>query len=265
MLKFFLQALYQSAQHLYEKRERSGSVPLDPGGPKTCGSGSPRLPAATKHEVWPDVLVVRGADANVLLVDLLAYHLGPELRVQHHSQAPCRSHHQPAQKTMTLIISKKKKSFNSPLFLCRSGSRVGNSPQKRTSNTSKHEISKFYSIFVGHLCHPGSGSRFRIRIRLQIHWPNWIRIQSGSETLLQDTRKGTSNKNERVHSYHWIEAGTRWVSQPPTPVPFDKPRRKNLNTPFPHFPISRQCIRQIVQRFKGLVAWRHSFLLIMIL
>jgi hypothetical protein len=41
------------------------------------------------------------------------------------------------------------------------------------------------------------------------------------------------------------------VSQPPTPVPFDKPRRENLNTPFPHFPIST---RPIVQSFKGLVA-----------
>ncbi len=45
MLKFYLQALFQSAQHIYEKREGSGhgSVPLtndpdpDPGGPKTCG------------------------------------------------------------------------------------------------------------------------------------------------------------------------------------------------------------------------------------
>jgi hypothetical protein len=45
VLKFILQALLQSAQHLYEKREGSGSVP-DPGGPKTCGScgsGSPTL------------------------------------------------------------------------------------------------------------------------------------------------------------------------------------------------------------------------------
>ncbi len=105
--KFFiiiLQAIYQSAQHLYEKRQGSGPgsirylwlMDLDPGGPKTCGS--PRLLAVVKHEVWPDVFVVRGADANVLLVDLLADHLGPELRVQHHSQAPCRSHHQPSKK-----------------------------------------------------------------------------------------------------------------------------------------------------------------------
>ncbi len=46
MLKFYLQALFQSVQHIYEKREGSGhgSVPLtndpdpDPGGAKTCGS-----------------------------------------------------------------------------------------------------------------------------------------------------------------------------------------------------------------------------------
>jgi hypothetical protein len=64
-----LQALYQSAQHIYEKIEgsgsgagaRSGSVPLtkdpDPGGPTTCGScgsGSPTLlglqsPSLTFH------------------------------------------------------------------------------------------------------------------------------------------------------------------------------------------------------------------------
>ncbi len=36
---------------------------------------------------------------------------------------------------------------------------------------------------MGHLCPPGSGSGFRIRIR--IHWPDWIRIQSGSETLIR--------------------------------------------------------------------------------
>ncbi len=40
--------------------------------------------------------------------------------------------------------------------------------------------------FVGHYCPPGSGSGFRIRIR--IHWPDWIRIQYGSETLIQTVR-----------------------------------------------------------------------------
>jgi hypothetical protein len=48
VLIFILQALFQSAQHLYEKK---GTYPdpylwlldPDPGGPKTCGSGSPTL------------------------------------------------------------------------------------------------------------------------------------------------------------------------------------------------------------------------------
>ncbi len=45
---------------------------------------------------------------------------------------------------------------------------------------------KFFSTFVGHFCPPGSGSGFRIRIR--IHWPDWIHIQSGSrsETLFSN-------------------------------------------------------------------------------
>jgi hypothetical protein len=49
VINFFLQALFQSAQHLYEKREGSGSDPIPltngsrSGGPKTCGSGSPTL------------------------------------------------------------------------------------------------------------------------------------------------------------------------------------------------------------------------------
>ncbi len=35
---------------------------------------------------------------------------------------------------------------------------------------------KFFSTFVGLFCPPGSGPGLRIRI----HWPDWIRIQSGS-------------------------------------------------------------------------------------
>ncbi len=74
------------------------------------------------------------------------------------------------------------------------------SSQMRTSSTSKHEIPNFFSTFVRHLCHPGSGSGFRIRIR--IHWLDWIRIQygSGSETLaigvsLPDRTRLQSQKN----------------------------------------------------------------------
>ncbi len=34
-------------------------------------------------------------------------------------------------------------------------------------------------MFVGHFCPPGSGFELRIRIRIQIQGPHWIRIQSG--------------------------------------------------------------------------------------
>jgi hypothetical protein len=42
--------------------------------------------------------------------------------------------------------------------------------QKRTSSTSKHEISELFSVLVGYFCPPGSGSTDL--------------IESGSETLL---------------------------------------------------------------------------------
>ena len=45
------------------------------------------------------------------------------------------------------------------------------SPSKRTSISSKHEISSLFPYFVGQFCSPGSG--FQIRI----HKPNWIRIR----------------------------------------------------------------------------------------
>ncbi len=50
---------------------------------------------------------------------------------------------------------------------------------KTTINTSlglKTWNFLMFSTFVGHFCHPGSGSGFRKRI--QIHWPDWIRIQN---------------------------------------------------------------------------------------
>jgi hypothetical protein len=37
-----------------------------------------------------------------------------------------------------------------------------------------------YLIFVDHFCPPGSGSGFRIRIQIPIHWPDWIRIRNTS-------------------------------------------------------------------------------------
>jgi hypothetical protein len=48
-------------------------------------------------------------------------------------------------------------------------------------------FTNFFSTFVGNFCPPGSGSGFRIRIR--IHRPDWIRIQSGSGST---TLSGTS-------------------------------------------------------------------------
>jgi hypothetical protein len=38
------------------------------------------------------------------------------------------------------------------------------SPQKRTTSTSKHEISELFSIFAGHFFPAGYGSGFRILI-----------------------------------------------------------------------------------------------------
>ncbi len=69
----------------------------------------------------------------------------------------------------------------------------GRQSYQRSLQLSKETIQHFKkgnylisSNFLGHFCPPGSGSAFRIRIR--IHWPNSIRIQlgPGSETLLYD-------------------------------------------------------------------------------
>ncbi len=61
----------------------------------------------------------------------------------------------------------------------------GRPSYRRSFQLSKESIQHFktwnfliFSTFVGHFCPPGSGSGFRIRIR--IHWPDWIRIQYGS-------------------------------------------------------------------------------------
>ncbi len=47
------------------------------------------------------------------------------------------------------------------------------------SSTSKHEISYLFSILVVNFCPPGSGSGFRIRIRIT----NLVKSGFGSETL----------------------------------------------------------------------------------
>ncbi len=58
---------------------------------------------------------------------------------------------------------------------------------------------------MGHFCPPGSGSVFKLRIRIQ--WSDWIRIQygsgSGSETLIPSVPDCLS------HRRHWV----------PTPLP----------------------------------------------
>ncbi len=67
---------------------------------------------------------------------------------------------------------------------------------RRSLQLSKEAIQHFktwafkkISTFLGHFCPPGSGSGSRIPdpdpgFRIRIHWPNWIRIQSGSATLV---------------------------------------------------------------------------------
>ncbi len=52
--------------------------------------------------------------------------------------------------------------------------------QPSKENTSKNEMNRLFSIFVVHFCPPGSGSGLRIRI----HGPHWIRIQSGYTTMV---------------------------------------------------------------------------------
>ncbi len=51
---------------------------------------------------------------------------------------------------------------------------------------------QLFSTFVGHFCPPGSGSGSWFRIRIRIHWPHWIRIQSGSGSETLVLRSGPS-------------------------------------------------------------------------
>ncbi len=69
--------------------------------------------------------------------------------------------------------------------------RKGRPSYKKRLQLSKENIQHFktwnfliFSTFEGHFCPSGSGSRSRFRIRNRIQRPDWIRIQSGSETLL---------------------------------------------------------------------------------
>jgi hypothetical protein len=63
-----------------------------------------------------------------------------------------------------------------------------------------------FSIFAGHFCPPGSGSRFRIRRHLRIYWPDWIRIRSTGLTLAILCGSGSSlvqNNSFLVHIRIW--------------------------------------------------------------
>jgi hypothetical protein len=63
----------------------------------------------------------------------------------------------------------------------------------------QHFKTKIFFYFCGSFFPPGSGSRFRIRIR--IHWPDWIRIQlgSGSATLVKNNLFFCSQHLRVVH------------------------------------------------------------------
>ncbi len=95
---------------------------------------------------------------------------------------------------------------------------------RRSLQLTKEAIQHFktwiFSTFVGHFCAPGFGSGFRIRIRIRIHWPDWIRIQSGSETLVLTSVPNPKPtvcvhffkcqnciKLRFTHSIHWIRSG----------------------------------------------------------
>ncbi len=54
-----------------------------------------------------------------------------------------------------------------------------------TKEAIQHFKTWIFSTFVGHFCPPGSGSGSVFKLRIRIQWSDWIRIQSGSgsETL----------------------------------------------------------------------------------
>ncbi len=93
------------------------------------------------------------------------------------------------------FTAEKKKNFWSKTAIYLSlGLNKGRPSYKRSLQLSKENLQHFktwnfliFSTFVGHFCPPGFGSGFRIRNRIRIHWPDWIRIHYGSwsETLVQ--------------------------------------------------------------------------------
>ncbi len=63
-------------------------------------------------------------------------------------------------------------------------------PAHKRQEAIQHFKTWIFSTFAGHFCPPGSGSVFKLRIRIQ--WSDWIRIQygSGSETLIVSDPQG---------------------------------------------------------------------------
>ncbi len=63
----------------------------------------------------------------------------------------------------------------------------------RSLHPSKEKIQKHFKTwnflifftFVGHFCPPASRSWYRIRIRIRIHWPDWIRIRIRNTALFE--------------------------------------------------------------------------------
>ncbi len=87
------------------------------------------------------------------------------------------------------------------------GSRKGRpslEPSKRTSSTSKHEISEFFFYFYG------SFLPSWIRIRIRIHGPDLIRIQSGSG----NTGFHTAHPPAWWRASRWGSDSWRWRWRP---------------------------------------------------
>ncbi len=73
-----------------------------------------------------------------------------------------------------------------------------------TKEAIQHCKTWIFPLFVGHFCPPGSGSGFRIRI----HWPDWIRIQSGS-----------GSGSETLWKIYWESAKPNLSPRPQTDSP----------------------------------------------
>ncbi len=75
------------------------------------------------------------------------------------------------------------------------------SPQKRTSSTSKHEISNFFFYFCGYFL------PYWMRIRIRIHWPDWIRIRIRIRNTERNQRKASKSSIPPIPFYRLIIYG----------------------------------------------------------